>query len=472
MVAKPNRRWYQFSLKAVFVGMTLLSLGLGVWLKCIEPAERQRAMARRVEQLGGYVRYADAPPDERWPLPTLRQWLPRDYFDPLTEINLDATKAKGTKAKIPRATDDDLADLHRFSHLQELWLNGTDVTDATVKQLNGLRELRVVNLRGTKVTDEGLSVFANHSQLQILNLRDTQVTGTGLTHLKGLLHLQILNLRETDVDDDATKSLAGLGELQSLFLDGTRVTDERKTELRAALPKCDITPENLATFAEQEQAKRQMAAAESVTNQGGIIHYDSHVPLNSITLPLLAGKKLPHVIYVNFSVRENESLYPMRLVHLREFPRLRELVLRGTSVADDQLAHLAGCAELERLDLSNTPVTDAGLVHVAALSKLESLALQNTAVTDAGLVHVAALAELNRLVLHNTAVTDAGLARLKGLKNLTSLSLGKTQVSDAGLVPLSEMSQLRFLQLQETQVTDAGVEMLQSKLPKLTIIRQ
>src|SRR5689334_23034262 len=135
MVAKPNRRWYQFSLKAVFVGMTLLSLCLGVWLKCIEPAERQRAMARRVEQLGGYVRYADASADERWPLPTLRQWLPRDYFDALIEINLDASKAKGTKVKIAKATDGDLTDLHRFQDLQELWLNGTEVTDATVKQL-------------------------------------------------------------------------------------------------------------------------------------------------------------------------------------------------------------------------------------------------------------------------------------------------------------------------------------------------
>src|SRR6185436_21125113 len=100
MVSKPNRRWYQFSLKAVFVGMTLLTLGLGVWLKCFEPAERQRATVRRVEGLGGYVRYAEALADERWPLPTLRQWLPRDYFDALTEINLDATKATGTKAKI------------------------------------------------------------------------------------------------------------------------------------------------------------------------------------------------------------------------------------------------------------------------------------------------------------------------------------------------------------------------------------
>src|SRR6185436_8119742 len=114
MVAKPNRRWYQFSLKAVFVGMTLLSLGLGVWLKCIEPAERQRAMARRVERLGGYVRYAEASADERWPVPTLRHWLPRDYFDALIEINLDATN----NAKITKVTDGDLAGLHRFEQLQ------------------------------------------------------------------------------------------------------------------------------------------------------------------------------------------------------------------------------------------------------------------------------------------------------------------------------------------------------------------
>jgi internalin A len=430
MVAKPNRRWYQFSLKAVFVGMTLLSLGLGVWLKCIEPTERQRAMARRVEQLGGYVRYADAPSDERWPLPTLRQWLPRDYFDALTEINLDAAKANAAKATIikatiVKATDGDLADLHRFEHLQELWLNGTDVTDATLEKLNGLRELRVVNLRSTKVTDEGLAVFANHSQLQILNLRDTKLTGTGLTYLKNLSHLQILNLRDTDVDDGATKSLQEFEELQSLFLDGTRVTDERKTELRAALPKCDITPENRATLAEQAQAKRQMGAAESVTIQGGRIRYDSAIPVNPMTFPLLAGKELPHVIQVDLSVvNSNDVLYPLRLVHLREFPRLRYLNLSGTNMGDDQLIHITGCTELTQLKLDNT------------------------------------------------AITDDGLARLIGLKNLTSLSLSKTQVTDSGVIHLAGLPKLRLLQLKDTQVTDKGVENLQRTLPNATIIRQ
>jgi internalin A len=453
MIAKPNRRWYQFSLKAVFVGMTLLSLGLGVWLKCIEPAERQRAMARRVERLGGYVRYADAPSAQRWPLPILRQWLPRDYFDALSEINLDAAKANAAKATIikatiVKATDGDLADLHRFQHLQELWLNGTDVTDVTVKQLDRLRELRVVNLRGTKVTDEGLAVFANHSQLQILNLRETKLTGSGLTHLKDLSHLQILNLRDTDVDDDATRSLASLEELQSLFLDGTRVTDQRKTELRAALPKCDITPENLASVAEQRQASRQLAAESVITRLGGRIIHDRAVPTGAITMPLLDGAKLPQVVFVDFS-KTTSDLHPeLGLRMLREFPQLDRLNLSGTKVRNAQLRELAGCARLSQLNLANTAISDEGLSQIALMTELDSL------------------------VLHNTLITDAGLVNLKGLKKLSILSLGKTQVTDVGLVPLSEMSQLRFLQLQETHVTDARVEMLQSKLPKLTIVRQ
>jgi internalin A len=442
MVAKPNRHWYQFSLRTVFVVMTLLALALAAWLQFIEPAERQRAMVRRVERIGGYVRYADAPSDERWPRPTLRHWLPRDYFDALIEINLDATKATITKA-----TDGDLVDLHRHDQLQEVWLNGTEVTDATVKKLSALTKLRVVNLRNTKASDEGLASLAELPQLQILNLRDTKVTGEGLTHLKDLSQLQILNLRNTDVDDAAVESLQGLKQLQSLFLDGTKVSDERKTELRGALPKCDITPANLASRAEQERAKRELSAAESVTNQGGRIVYDVPVAADSIPMPLVAGQKLPHVVYVGFSFIENEPLYPLRLVHLREFPRLRHLDLKGSHVSDGQLAHLAGCTELDRLNLSNTTIGDAGLLHVAALTKLKSLEL------------------------HNTAVTDAGLARLTDLKNLTGLVLSKTQITDAGLIHLAGLPELQFLGLKDTQVTDAGVENLQRTLPKLTIFR-
>jgi hypothetical protein len=448
MVSKPNRRWYQFSLKAVFVGMTLLSLGLGVWLKCFEPAERQRATVRRVEGLGGYVRYAEALADERWPLPTLRQWLPRDYFDALTEINLDATKATGTKAKITKATDADLADLHRFEQLQEVWLNGTEITDATVKKLGDLKRLRVVNLRGTETTDQGLGSLAELMELQILNLRDTQVTSAGLTHLKGLSQLQILNLRGTHVDDAGVEPLKRLGELQSLFLEGTQVSDERKTVLRRALPKCDITPQNLATVAEQQRATMQLAAEEYVRRLGGRVFHDNPVPEGSIRLPLVDGAKLPQVVFVDFSPEMREPPHKLRLELLCNFPGLHRLNLSSTKVRDVELAKLSECAELRQLNLANTGITDEGLSQIALMT------------------------ELDDLVLHNTLITDAGLVYLKGLKKLSILSLGKTQVTDAGLVPLSEMSQLRFLQLQETQVTDAGVEMLQSKLPKLTIVRQ
>jgi internalin A len=420
MVAKPNHRWYQFSLKAVFVGMTLLSVALAVWLKCIEPAEQQRAMVRRVQGLGGYVRYAEASSGESWPVSTLRRWLPRDYFDPLIEINLEATKTKAASAR-----DGDLADLSRFKHLRELWLNGTEITDATLAKIGDLKELRVVNLRGTKITDQGLANLAELTELQILNLRDTKVGNDGLAHVKGLTQLQILNLRNTRIDDAGTESLPGLVQLQSLFLDSTRVTDERKTELRAALPKCDITPENLATLAEQEQAKRQLAAAESVTNQGGRIHYNFAIPIDPKTFPLLTGRALPHVIQVDLSdANRNDALYPMRLVQLREFPRLRYLNLNGTNVGDDQLTHIAGCAELTQLKLDNT------------------------------------------------AITDAGLMSLTDLKNLTVLSLCKTHVTDAGVIHLANLPRLRLLQLKDTQVTDMGVEKLQRTLPKATIVRQ
>src|SRR5687768_7284199 len=71
--AKPRarRRWFQFSLRALFVGVTVIGVLLAVGLRWIAPAQRQRAAVQMVERLEGFVVYADAEADEGW----LTTWL-------------------------------------------------------------------------------------------------------------------------------------------------------------------------------------------------------------------------------------------------------------------------------------------------------------------------------------------------------------------------------------------------------------
>ncbi len=84
---------------------------------------------------------------------------------------------------------------------------------------------------------KGIGAF---KALEELNLNGTEVTGTGLKHLAGLKALQKLDLYDTKVTDAGLKHLAGLKALKSLSLYYTKVTDAGVSRLKRALPNCRI----------------------------------------------------------------------------------------------------------------------------------------------------------------------------------------------------------------------------------------
>ena len=170
MTLVPNRRWLQFRLRTLFVGITVVAAALGLWLGYIAPAERQRASVRGVEELGGKIRYADAPVGELWPVTELREWLPRDYFDAVEAVDLYGHH---------RLVDADLRHLEGLAQLHELRLGHSHLTDAGLVHLRELRQLRELYLNRTRVTDSGLVHLQGLKNLQKLNLSYTRVTDAG-----------------------------------------------------------------------------------------------------------------------------------------------------------------------------------------------------------------------------------------------------------------------------------------------------
>ena len=68
-----------------------------------------------------------------------------------------------------------------------VYLSGTDVTDAGLKDLAGLKQLQWLNLTKTQVTDAGLKHLAGLKQLRLLLLTNTKVTDKGIADLKKAL---------------------------------------------------------------------------------------------------------------------------------------------------------------------------------------------------------------------------------------------------------------------------------------------
>jgi hypothetical protein len=203
MNVTPKRRWYQFSLKAMLVVMTLACVGLG-WLAYERNELRKREVAiAAIEKLGGIVEFdADQPFRPNW----LRTLL--------------GLKSGGEVVRLD--------------------FNDTQVTEGGMDHLKGLTKLGWLDLDKTQVTDAGLVHLQGLTKLEWLYLENTHVTDAGLEHLKGLTELKLLLLDGTQVTDAGLAHLKGLTELGSLHLNGTHVTDQGVSELQKALPNLEI----------------------------------------------------------------------------------------------------------------------------------------------------------------------------------------------------------------------------------------
>ncbi len=225
MNTQPKRRWYQFTLLRLFAVVTLISVGFGFWLRLIGPSEIQRSVVAKVR---GKVVYEEPSPNELWPVRQLREWLPRDYFDPVIAI-------------YGHATDEGLHDLSRLTELRGLHIEGSPITDAGMAQLRQCSQLRWLSLNRTKVSDTGIAHLEGLRVLESLDLADTGITDAGLVHLGRLECLRSLNLRDTKVTIAGLAHLQGLAKLEVLELDSEQVTSyTRMNELQMMLPECKL----------------------------------------------------------------------------------------------------------------------------------------------------------------------------------------------------------------------------------------
>ncbi|XP_018549197.1 uncharacterized protein si:ch73-173p19.1 [Lates calcarifer] len=162
---------------------------------------------------------------------------------------------------------EDVSALAELSSLQTLNLDGTGVTEVSLKHLATLPALSSLSLAGIpvadgnhalqiisglklthltlpgrhSVNDTGLSHLSTLSLLLELDLTDyTQVTDLGVKQLSTMTRLKKLSLSNTQVTDAGLPSLRGLQELQELCLDRTAVTSRGVAELIVCLPHLQV----------------------------------------------------------------------------------------------------------------------------------------------------------------------------------------------------------------------------------------
>ena len=183
------------------VGMAVPATGFALWI----PHHREQQVVQRIESRKGCVETESGCPT----------WLRR------------------------LAGDDCLRESKVFDRVVAVHLERTVIGDGDIACLSGLTHLRNLTLDGTGVTDAGLAHLCV-KKLEGLSLCDTQVDDTGLKNLSGLSKLTILYLSRTQITDAGLAHLARLTKLREIAVDGTAVTANGVADFKRKLPECHV----------------------------------------------------------------------------------------------------------------------------------------------------------------------------------------------------------------------------------------
>lgn len=227
---KPQRRLYQFSLRALLVVFLLVSIFFamfGTRLKKVARNRQAEATVRRVEAgvaaMGGRTNCV-----RRFGCDRLNEFLgdPGDWY---------VRQIYGGR----RFSDAGMTYVAEARGLEELLLRRSQVTDAGMESVAELTCLELL-WPSRLITDDGLESLQRLTGLKTLLLSSTQVSDAGLAHLTGLANLELLYLNDTQVTDAGLEHLKELTDLKLVDARGTGVTAEGAAMLREALPSCTV----------------------------------------------------------------------------------------------------------------------------------------------------------------------------------------------------------------------------------------
>jgi hypothetical protein len=247
--------------------------------------------------------------------------------------------------------------------------------------------------------EKRLSALTDRSRIARLDL-EMPVDDTFVSRLaawRGTRNLTEVVFRKTDITDAALRSLRRLDKLTSIEIFDANLSAAGIAELRdlplkvLVLGGCDLRDADL------------IALKDTLVE-------DLHLPNNRITETGLLNLGNPPNLRV-LGLKSTDV--GTRLVELKQFPKLRELLLQNAHVTDAGLAGAPELPSLEALEFDAAPIGEVGLQHIGACKGLVRLAFAHMRIGDQDVTDFANLSKLARLTLQETDVTPAGVAALQ-----------------------------------------------------------
>jgi hypothetical protein len=327
---RPRLRWYQYSLRTLFLLTLIVSLLMSWHAVRMKRAKAQQKAVDAILAVNGWVQY-DCQFDEQGNLDKgatgygpawLRKLLGPDYFDTTVDAAVETAeqmeavnglpRLKSLTIEVPPDKEDPLVRLRDIDGLEELCIGGY-ATDAGLDHLRGLKHLRRLTL--------GLGYSTNGLVLP------KRIIGSGLAGLRSCPALRELDVQDCELSPAALRDIEALSQLEKLTL--ARIT--------SAPP--------LVFHINKLPALRELTADGSLIVAG----FETIENLSRLEKLSLYGPNL------NISNSDVE--------HLCRLPALRELALGGCSkVNDEAVPWLQKMTGLRRLSIDG--ISDAGLERI------------------------------------------------------------------------------------------------------------
>jgi hypothetical protein len=257
--SKPKPRWMRFSLRTMFVLVTIL----GVWIGWQASAARQQKhVVTAILNAGGSVNYDyqlkpwSAFPSWTGTLSLQQQRQQQQKSQVLQQLSGPADGYFDSEAIPPgpkwlreKIGDDYFCNaicLRMSCPSQNPPPPANYPTPAAAKfnfdELDKLPRLNALALFNYDRLDEKLDVLARLPELEALNFSNSNFNGSALAKLPNPERIRTLTLTRSDVDDAALQCIGRMTGLRELDLCGTRVTDAGLIQLRnlAELRRLDL----------------------------------------------------------------------------------------------------------------------------------------------------------------------------------------------------------------------------------------
>ncbi|HEU0004506.1 MAG TPA: hypothetical protein VFS12_00830 [Terriglobia bacterium] len=280
-------------------------------------------------------------------------------------------------------TDGDLGKVAQMRHLRKLDLSLTRVTDAGLEQLKGLENIVELNCYyAERLTEDGIAHLRGWEHLEHLSLRGTKVTSQVFEHLAHLTSLRSLDLGFTQIEDEGFEQLASLPRLEKLSIGGNRLSGACLLLLKQlpALVDLDVsgiqrvdsglwglplTEENLSRIGQLQQLRALNLAGATLADRG--VDRPGHPEAERAELRDLTA--LARLINLERLDLTRQPVTSEALSGLSGLPKLRELRLGLARKLDDAAVPvLLSLKSLQKLYLLGTKLSPQSLEKLKGLN--------------------------------------------------------------------------------------------------------